>query len=164
MRALLLLLLLSCVLTHLSRAANCEPAQPMTQLLYSADYATADRICCHNSHYAERSGYLQTVNFFEQLDPSTVTIFYDSVCGIPLFRAPVGRSFAEWEEESTSHGWPSFRSAETLQQNTQVLPNGEILSTCGAHLGHNLPDSAGDRYCINLVCIAGSRKDDHHEL
>jgi peptide methionine sulfoxide reductase MsrB len=25
----------------------------------------------------------------------------------------------------------------------------------GTHLGHNLPDKKGNRYCINLVSIAG---------
>ncbi len=25
----------------------------------------------------------------------------------------------------------------------------------GTHLGHNLPDHRGNRYCINLVSIAG---------
>ena len=25
----------------------------------------------------------------------------------------------------------------------------------GTHLGHNLPDKNGNRYCINLVSIAG---------
>lgn len=34
--------------------------------------------------------------------------------------------------------------------------NGEIESVCGTHLGHNLPDASGDRYCIDLVCIAGA--------
>jgi peptide methionine sulfoxide reductase MsrB len=25
----------------------------------------------------------------------------------------------------------------------------------GTHLGHNLPDGKGNRYCINLVSVAG---------
>merc|ERR1740124_479077 len=29
-------------------------------------------------------------------------------------------------------------------------------SICGTHLGHNLPEGGVDRYCIDLVCIAGS--------
>jgi hypothetical protein len=32
-----------------------------------------------------------------KVNKTGVTTFYDSVCGIPLFRAPVGRTFAEWE-------------------------------------------------------------------
>ena len=30
-----------------------------------------------------------------------------------------------------------------------------MASICGTHLGHNLPDGKGDRYCIDLVCVAG---------
>lgn len=37
----------------------------------------------------------------------------------------------------------------------RVLPDGETVSVDGTHLGHNLPDRIGNRYCINLVCIAG---------
>ena len=33
--------------------------------------------------------------------------------------------------------------------------DGEVRSACGLHLGHNIPDRQGDRYCIDLVCIAG---------
>lgn len=29
------------------------------------------------------------------------------------------------------------------------------FSLDGTHLGHNLPDSKGNRYCINLVSVAG---------
>ena len=32
----------------------------------------------------------------------------------------------------------------------------EVVSVDGTHLGHNLPDSKGNRYCINLVSVAGS--------
>ena len=32
----------------------------------------------------------------------------------------------------------------------------ETVSIDGTHLGHNLPDKSGNRYCINLVCVAGS--------
>ena len=37
----------------------------------------------------------------------------------------------------------------------RVLEDGETVSIDGTHLGHNLPDSSGRRYCINLVSIAG---------
>jgi len=37
----------------------------------------------------------------------------------------------------------------------RVLPNGETVSVDGTHLGHNLPDRKGARYCINLVSISG---------
>merc|ERR1719191_2680113 len=81
--------------------------------------------------------------------------FFDSVTGVPLFFAPVGRSTAAFLAESGAHGWPSFRKAEVLWRNVVQLDDGEIVSLTGTHLGHNLPDEAGDRYCINLVSIAG---------
>ncbi len=31
-----------------------------------------------------------------------------------------------------------------------------MVSLEGTHLGHNLPDSKGNRYCINLVSVAGN--------
>ena len=41
----------------------------------------------------------------------------------------------------------------------RVLPNGECISVDGTHLGHNLPDGSGNRYCINLVSVAGKPLD-----
>ena len=40
--------------------------------------------------------------------------------------------------------------------NVRVLQDGEAVSLNGTHLGHNLPDRSGNRYCINLCCVAGS--------
>ena len=82
--------------------------------------------------------------------------FYDSVSGKLLFVAPRGRTAAEFLAESKAHGWPSFRNEEVVAETVRVLDNGETVSTGGTHLGHNLPDGKGDRYCINLVCVAGS--------
>lgn len=54
-------------------------------------------------------------------------------------------------------GWPSFRDNEVVWDNVRVLKNsGETVSIDGTHLGHNLPDRKGNRYCINLVSVAGS--------
>ncbi|KAH8098617.1 hypothetical protein JL720_1575 [Aureococcus anophagefferens] len=84
--------------------------------------------------------------------------FYDSNTGNPLFTAPRGRSWEEFVAESRSHGWPSFRDEETNWDYVRVLPDGESVSVDGTHLGHNLPDSKGNRYCINLVSVAGKPK------
>jgi len=81
--------------------------------------------------------------------------FYDSNTGKPLFIAPKGRSFEDFVSESTSHGWPSFRDDEVVWENVRCLKDGETVSVDGTHLGHNLPDRKGSRYCINLVSIAG---------
>jgi peptide methionine sulfoxide reductase MsrB len=129
------------------------------------DRSMAERICCHNTRYAEPSGYFETKNFFTQVlatahaEGRATTVFYDAQCGLPLFEAPIGRSFFAWEAESQAHGWPSFREAEIISENVIIHAGGEMASTCGTHLGHNLPD--GDaRYCIDLVCIAG-RQDEN---
>mgnify|MGYP002056836866 CR=1 FL=1 len=62
-------------------------------------------------------------------------------------------------KESQSHGWPSFRDAEVVWENIKVLDGGETVSVDGTHLGHNLPDgfffNKKNRYCINLVSVAG---------
>ena len=54
---------------------------------------------------------------------------------------------------------PSFRTNEVNWDAVRVLPNGEVVSTTGTHLGHNLPDHTGNRFCINLVSIAGKPKE-----
>ena len=87
-----------------------------------------------------------------------------AVSGKPLFVAPVGRSFEEFARESDSHGWPSFRDQEVVWENMRILPDGESVSVDGTHLGHNIPDRAGNRYCINLVSIAGRPADGKVEL
>jgi peptide methionine sulfoxide reductase MsrB len=35
-----------------------------------------------------------------------------------------------------------------------------LRTSAGTHLGHNLPDGQGYRYCINLVSIAGNPEED----
>ena len=96
----------------------------------------------------------------------TPTTYYDSVTGKPLFIAPKGRSFEEFVTESRHHGWPSFRDEEVVWENVRCLQDGECVSIDGTHLGHNLPSGGmvaatgaarkRNRYCINLVSVAGS--------
>eukprot|EP00440_Ansanella_granifera_P059957 gb/GFBE01064984.1/.p1 GENE.gb/GFBE01064984.1/~~gb/GFBE01064984.1/.p1 ORF type:complete len:230 (+),score=26.82 gb/GFBE01064984.1/:1-690(+) len=81
--------------------------------------------------------------------------FYDSNTGDPLFFAPLGRSWSKFVAESRSHGWPSFRDNEVNWEFVRCLADGETVSLNGTHLGHNLPDRLGNRYCINLVSVAG---------
>lgn len=141
--------------------AQCHGHSPMesvsTFLGATLQYSTADRICCHNHHFAEYAGYLAApeVDLFGRLDPEAETVFYDSVCGIPLFVAPRGRTFEEFKEESLAHGWPSFRPEEIVSENVIIHDDGRMESRCLTHLGHNLPDGR-DRYCIDLVCVAGA--------
>ena len=74
-----------------------------------------------------------------------------------MFVAPINRSVDEFIEESKYHGWPSFRDQEVVWENVRVLKSsGETVSVSGTHLGHNIPDKRGNRYCINLVSVAGN--------
>jgi peptide methionine sulfoxide reductase MsrB len=107
-------------------------------------------------HYAEHSGYWETTSFLkEESEASGELTFYDSNTGKALFYAPRNRSWADFVEESLNHGWPSFRDSEVNWDLVRCLPNGEAVSVDGTHLGHNLPDHTGNRYCINLVSVAG---------
>lgn len=124
-------------------------------LRWDVDVRLADRICSFNRHYAEHAGYWTSTSFLSQVDKAGETTYYDSVTGLPLFIAPRGRTWKEFEAESRSHGWPSFRDEEVVWENMRVLADGEAVSTAGTHLGHNLPDRKGNRYCINLVSVAG---------
>jgi hypothetical protein len=119
-------------------------------LRWRCDWSTADRICNFNRHYAEVSGYWETTSFLQEIDTKSTTpvTFYDSNTGKALFRAPIDRSWQEFLDESIQHGWPSFRDQEVIWKNVRVLPNGETVSVDGTHLGHNLPDRSGRRYCI----------------
>jgi len=128
-------------------------------------------ICCKVPQpWAEQKDFLRKVRFFEQLEKAygeaDEIVFYDSQCGLPLYivsgpRAAAGgrRTYSDWKQESLAHGWPSFREDEVVTANVQTHAgyNGEIVSKCNTHLGHNLPDEAGARHCINLMCMAGVR-------
>mmetsp|Transcript_5095 Transcript_5095/g.6585 ORF Transcript_5095/g.6585 Transcript_5095/m.6585 type:complete len:171 (-) Transcript_5095:270-782(-) len=126
-------------------------------LRWKCDQEVADRICNFNRHYAEQSGYFTSVKkFIQETKDSEKITYYDSNTGKPLFIAPQGRSVDAFLRESKAHGWPSFRDEEVVWENVRCLPNGETVSVDGTHLGHNLPDGKGSRYCINLVCVAGN--------
>ena len=137
------------------KAHGTAPHPVQKNLLYGVDVQTADRICCFNRHYAEHSGYFLKKKWVPTVKDKGPVTYFDSVTGKPLFIAPRGRSFAAFLEESEHHGWPSFRDNEVVWDNVRCLKNGECVSVDGTHLGHNLPDRTGNRYCINLCCIAG---------
>ena len=131
---------------------------------------------------APRAGYWESTALLEDAGAGGPITFYDSNTGKPLFVAPRGRSLDAFVSESRWHGWPSFRDDEVVWDNVRCLRGGETVraaparppcpasrircarvwgggggqvSVDGTHLGHNLPDSEGNRYCINLVSIAG---------
>lgn len=147
------------IMSQKAHGTSTTPVQ--SNLRWNVDVKNADKICNFNRHYAEHSGYFMTVPFLnseeaEMAKKGQEITFYDSNTGKPLFYAPRNRTWDEFILESTRHGWPSFRDAEVEWQNVRVLPNGETVSVDGTHLGHNLPSSDGrNRYCINLISVAG---------
>mmetsp|Transcript_14586 Transcript_14586/g.29181 ORF Transcript_14586/g.29181 Transcript_14586/m.29181 type:complete len:181 (+) Transcript_14586:22-564(+) len=165
-RTLLLLVAACCHLSTASadrkddalRGMCSKPVEKDLRFGVGPDWEMANTICCHNTQYAEPSGYFRSsrVNLFARFKPEESShTFYDSVCGIPLFVAPRGRTMQEWMKETYEHGWPSFREEEVVHQHIVTTADGEVRSICGTHLGHNIPDNDGDRYCIDLTCIAG---------
>eukprot|EP00307_Rebecca_sp_RCC1486_P005442 CAMPEP_0119410762 /NCGR_PEP_ID=MMETSP1335-20130426/3690_1 /TAXON_ID=259385 /ORGANISM="Chrysoculter rhomboideus, Strain RCC1486" /LENGTH=231 /DNA_ID=CAMNT_0007435339 /DNA_START=1 /DNA_END=696 /DNA_ORIENTATION=- len=137
-------------------------APVQSSLRWGCSVQTSDQICCFNRHFAEYAGYWETTSFVKEANQER-TVFRDPVTGLPLFVAPIGRSWQAFLDESKRHGWPSFRTAEVVWDNVRVLGNGETVSVNGTHLGHNLPDAKGARFCINLVSIAGHALDGHDD-
>lgn len=130
----------------MSQKAHGTSAKPVQKdLRWGCDYETADRVCNFNRHYAEPSGYWKTTKFFSEVSKTEPTEYYDAVTGKLLFTAPNGRSMDDYLKESTSHGWPSFRDQEVNWDCVRVLDDGECVSSTGTHLGHNIPDSKGNR-------------------
>jgi hypothetical protein len=133
---------------------------PLKDLKYSVDWNLAKGVCCYNRQYAEPSGYFLKTSWLSDIDRSVQTKYYDSITGKHLFTAPgKSRTFDEFLKESMDHGWPSFRDDEVNWENVRVLEDTECVSVDGTHLGHNIPDEKGNRYCINLASIAGSPQD-----
>jgi peptide methionine sulfoxide reductase MsrB len=141
----------------MSAKAHGTSAKPVqADLMYGVSNTLADRICNFNRRFAEQAGYFESTTWKKAvLEASGPITFYDSVTGEALFVAPIGRSAENLVQESEVHGWPSFRDEEVVWENVRTLKDGETVSVTGTHLGHNLPDRKGNRYCINLVCIAG---------
>jgi len=131
----------------------------------TSDELLSDAICCDIQYrqYAEPNGFYKfpDIALFRKVDSSGVTTFYDVVCGVPLFIAPIGRSFEEWEKETRDHGWPSFRTEEAIMSNIYVNKSTStnieyVYSSCGTYLGTNEADDKGDRFCMDLSCISGT--------
>lgn len=138
------------------RAFGTCIAEAQGKLRWGADVKTADQIGCFNRAFAEYAGYWRSTDFLKTESAASGEItFYDTMSGKPLFIAPRGRTFEEFVAESNKHGWPSFRDQEVVAENVRVLGDGETVSADGTHLGHNIPDFSGNRYCINIVSIAG---------
>ena len=85
--------------------------------------------------------------------PATLSLLLSTPCS----RFSSGLGFFQHDRPRRR---PSFRDEEVVWENMRVLPDGEAVSVDGTHLGHNIPDGKGNRYCINLVSVAGLPGDD----
>ena len=74
---------------------SCEHSV-FSELRWGCDFATADRICCYNRHYAEPPGYFESTSFLSDIHTCEEITFYDSVSGKPLFIAPKDRSVEDF--------------------------------------------------------------------
>lgn len=149
----------------MSKKAHGTTAQPVQHTLrWNCNRAKAEWVCCFNRNEDEGKDYAwsQGVTWEQELKEKGEVNFYDSVSGKPLFIVPRGRTVDEFLDESKAHGWPSFRDEEVIWENVRCVKHGtgrlsgETVSLDGTHLGHNLPDEKGNRYCINLVSVAGN--------
>jgi len=118
-------------------------------------------VCCDAFYkpYAEPQHMFarKDVDLFSYFKPNVTVTFYDSVCGLPLFVVPRGRSLEDFFADTTEHGWPSFRPEELVPGNSHIVDStGEVVSACGTHLGSFLPDARGARWCLDLSCISGN--------
>lgn len=132
--------------------------EPYVPVAVDPQESLATAVCCdkRTKVYAEPQFLYQAPNImlFEQI--KGVTTFYDSVCGVPLFRAPVNRTLEDFKADTDEHGWPSFRLEEVVQAHVTHDADGFVYSSCGTHLGSYLPDAKRPRWCMDLSCIAGS--------
>ena len=141
------------ILLLLMTITGTSDSPVQSNLRYNVDNNLADKITNYNRRFAEFSGYFRTTSWLQDVNKNEVTTYYDSVTGKPLFEAPIGRSFDEFVAESNVHGWPSFRDQEVVWDNVRALSDGEMVSLSGTHLGHNLPDRAGNRYVYAVYIL-----------
>ena len=77
------------------------------------------------------------------------------MCGLPLFTIEPA-DFAVFQADTLEHGWPSFRPDQVIDSNVKLVEQDLVVSSCGTHLGSNVPDERGTRYCLDLSCVAGN--------
>eukprot|EP00729_Bicosta_minor_P015603 gene15603-2045_t len=130
------------------KAHGTTATAPHSNLRWGCSLKIADRICCFNRRGAEPAGYFVSGTTF--LSDLQHIVGNDSTTTAVLLEVE-GRSMNSFIAESVAHGWPSFRDNEVVQDNVRVLPDGEVVSVSGTHLGHNIPDSTGNRESTKAI-------------
>ena len=146
MLSYVIFVLICCIYIAHSFNSTCSTAVS-TRLLYNVDKYTAasvglpngsanetltEAICCDIAYrnYAEPNGFFKfpDVHLFQAIDSKSVTTFYDSVCGLPLFQAPVGRTFSDWKDDTTEHGDILLLSLDHFLQNVPMCRRMAFIS------------------------------------
>ena len=129
-------------------------------LRWQADASLAERITAATKDAEPWGFWSRETTFLAEAEPDgRATTFYDSRTGAALFRVAPG-DFQSFVDESSEHGWPSFRERHVVDGARLVEKDGfEVASSDGTHLGHFSTDPLGKRYCVNLVSVAGWSKD-----
>lgn len=92
------------IMSAKQHGTSATPVQD--NLRYQCDRKLADRICNFNRHYAEHAGYfVKHLKEMPAADKKGPVTFFDSNSGLPLFQAPINRSWKEFFNESKRHGW-----------------------------------------------------------
>ena len=75
------------------KAHGTSQSPVQSKLRWNCDVSLADKMCNYNRNWAEFAGYWRTTSFLTEVtnptEPTEPITFYDSVTGLPLFRAPV---------------------------------------------------------------------------
>jgi len=148
------------------------------------DETLAEAVCCdsrvfdwnmqpgnmHKNAEPYNLSFMPEIDLFGHLGESGGT-FYDSVCLLPLFKVPVGRSLEDFKQETAANGFPTFREEEVVDAaNLQAKPVGTTgtklltTATCGAHRGvtqlgrYEESQNGAPRYIVDLSCVAGVGK------
>jgi hypothetical protein len=102
----------------------------------SAHYDLAKKICCHNTEFAENSGFFQTGilrSTAVAIDPrpfmrATVSCRLHAVGLFDKLEAQDGKATFYDSAETTEHVWPSFRAAEAITANINCIDTSMLSS------------------------------------
>ena len=130
------------------KAHGSSAVRLQLRLRWGCEQAMAERLCNFNRGEAEPFGAFRAGGFVEELqragrDGAAALDFFDSNSGALLFRAPRGRTCANFLKECKAQGRLSFRDAEVNWGRVRLLHDGEVVSIDGTHCGQNLPDGFG---------------------
>ena len=85
---------------------TCTERVYLRNLKWEVDPLVTAQINCFNRIYAEKKYSFLDSPFMEETGEDGPITFYDPVNLVPVFKAPIGRTWEDFIEDSTEHGWP----------------------------------------------------------